>query len=275
VTLSTRDYAFVRKLVLERASISLADDQAYLVRSRLESVARDAGLPDLGALVQRLRREPQGSLHTQVVEAMTTNETSFFRDGHPFETLRTLVLPELIARKAYEKKLAIWSAACATGQEPYSIALLIKEHFPELATWDVRIVGTDISSAALTKAQQGRYSALEVGRGLPASMLAQYFARAGAGFEVRPEIRMMIQWQSINLAGRWPLFPLFDVVFLRNVLIYFPGEVGTRVLKKTRSTLSRNGYLFVGSTENLLGKDVDLTPVTSGKTTLYRPDART
>jgi chemotaxis protein methyltransferase CheR len=269
--LSAQDYAFVRRLVLDRAAIAIGSDQEYLVRSRLEAVAREAGMQDLSALVQRLRKCSTSALHTRVVEAMTTNETSFFRDRHPFEALRTTVLPELIAKKSKEKTLLIWSAACSTGQEPHSLAVLLTEHFPELHAWQLRIVGSDISGAALEKARAGRYSALEIGRGLPARMLTHYFDRVGPQFEVQSRLRSMIEWRQLNLAGRWPRLPTFDIVFLRNVLIYFPAQTSASVLRSVHGTLSPDGYLVLGSAEKVLGMSVGFEPVSIGKTTIYRP----
>jgi chemotaxis protein methyltransferase CheR len=270
VILSSRDYEYVQQLLLTHSAIRISTEQEYLVRSRLEPVAKKAGLADLPALVERLRAQPYGALHTQVIEAMTTNETSFFRDLHPFETLKHIVLPEILARKAADKSLRIWSGACSTGQEPYSLAMLLAET-PKLAGWRTQIIATDLSRATLSKAQEGTYSALEVGRGLPARMLAQHFDRVGTAFQVRAPLRAMIEWKQLNLAGRWPAMPFFDIVFLRNVLIYFPLTTNEAVLKNVRSALHPQGYLFLGTTENMLGINVGFEALSKGKTTLYRP----
>ncbi|HKU43561.1 MAG TPA: protein-glutamate O-methyltransferase CheR [Polyangiales bacterium] len=264
------DYAYVQQLVLKHAAIMLSSGQEYLVRSRLEPIARQIGLADLTALVERLRKEPYGALHATVVEAMTTNETSFFRDVHPYETLRKHVLPELIARRRIERSLHIWSAACSTGQEPYSLAMLIKDT-PELAGWSVRITASDLSRGAMTKAQSGSYTSLELGRGLPARMLAQYFDRDGALFRVKPELRAMIDWRPLNLAEPLPALPIFDVVFLRNVLIYFSPATCASILKNVHGTMSRKGYLLLGTTENMLGLSVGFESSMIGRTMLYRP----
>jgi chemotaxis protein methyltransferase CheR len=270
VNLSTTDYEFVQKLLLERSAIRIGAEQEYLVRSRLEPVAKLAGLSDLPALIELLRRQPYGILHSQVVEAMTINETSFFRDVHPFETLKHVVLPEIIARKGADQTLRIWSAACSTGQEPYSLAMLIAEN-PKLTGWRVQITATDLSRSTLSKGHQGCYNALEVGRGLPARMLVQHFERAGTAFQIRNQLRSMIEWRQLNLAGRWPIFPIFDIVFLRNVLIYFQPATSEAVLRKARAALHPQGYLFLGTTENMLGLSVGFETVTKGKTILYRP----
>lgn len=264
------DYAFVQQLVLKHASISLSSEQQYLVKSRLEPVAKQAGLPDLATLVQRLRREPYGALHATVIEAMTTNETSWFRDKHPFETLRKQILPELIARKRADRTLHLWSAACSTGQEPYSLAMLIRET-PELAGWNVRILATDLSRAAITRAREGLYSSLELGRGMPDRLLDQYFDRDGDAFRARRVLRTMIDWQPMNLAALLPQLPIFDVVFLRNVLIYFSPATCAQILKNVHNTMSRKGYLILGTTENMLGLSVGFESKLIGRTMVYRP----
>lgn len=264
------DYAFIQEFVRKRASIILNAGQEYLVKSRLEPVAREAGLPDLTALVQRLRKEPWGPLHAKVVESMTTNETSFFRDLHPFEALRKHILPELIKRRRIERSLQIWSGACSTGQEPYSLAMLVQET-PELKGWSVRILATDLSKAAISRAKSGVYSPLELGRGLPSRMLAQYFERDGNTYKVKPALRAMIEWRQLNLAEPFPTLPLCDIVFLRNVLIYFSPDTCTSILNRVSETMSSKGYLLLGTTENMLGLPVSLESLTIGRTTVYRP----
>jgi len=264
------DYAFIQKLVERHAAIMLAPGQEYLVISRLEPLAREAGLADLAALVTRLRREPYGTLHANVVEAMTTNETSFFRDIHPFQTLKRTILPELIARPRASRTLRLWSAACSTGQEPYSVAMLIKDT-PRLSGWNVRITATDLSRAALERAQLGTYSALELGRGRPPALLNQYFDKQGDAFRVKPELRAMIDWRQMNLAESFPPLPAFDVVFLRNVLIYFSAATCTTILKNIHGSMSRNGYLLLGTTENMLGLSTGFESSMVGKTMVYRP----
>jgi chemotaxis protein methyltransferase CheR len=270
VTLSILDYTYVQKLLLERAAIQISSAQEYLVRSRLEPLAKQAGLADLPALVEQLRREPYGPLHSQVVEAMTTNETSFFRDVHPFETLKNVVIPEITARKG-DRTLRVWSGACSTGQEPYSLSMLLADS-PHLAGWRIQIIATDLSRATLSKAQQGCYSALEVGRGLPARMLATHFDRAGTSFQVKAPLRALIEWRQLNLAAKWGVMPMFDIVFMRNVLIYFPLPTVEAVLKNVRASMHPFGYLFLGTTENMLGMSTGLESTTYGRTTVYRPN---
>src|SRR5208337_1947658 len=210
-TLSAAEFNYVRRLVLEQSAIVLEEDKGYLVESRLSPLARREGFASLNQLVQRLQAEPFHGLHRRAVEAMTTNETSFFRDFHPFEALRKFVLPDLIARRAAERELSIWCAASSSGQEPYSLAMLIRESVPQLVSWKVCILATDLSTDVLARAREGRYSQLEVNRGLPASLLVKYFQKRGRDWYLRDDIRQMVDYEIVNLAGSWPALPPMDI----------------------------------------------------------------
>jgi chemotaxis protein methyltransferase CheR len=271
--LSAPDFAYVTQLLLSKAAIRIDATQEYLVRSRLEPLAKQAGLPDLTALVEQLRQKPFGDLHTRVVEAMTTNETSFFRDNHPFETLKALIIPELVNRKV-DRTLRVWSAACSTGQEPYSLAMLLSSA-DKLKGWKFQIVATDFARMPLEKAQSGIYTALEVGRGLPARMLAEHFDRVGTSYQVKSHLRSMIEWRQMNLGGQWSPMPMFDVIFMRNVLIYFEQNVVISVLHRARACLQNYGALFLGNTENMLGLHASFESHTNGRTIFYRPTPST
>jgi chemotaxis protein methyltransferase CheR len=252
--LQTSDFDYIRTLVRERSAIVLEPGKEYLVQARLLPVARQQGLDDISALVARLKRgEP--ALTTQVVEAMTTNETSFFRDVHPFEALRNDVLPPILEARRTQRTLRIWSAAASTGQEAYSIAMILREHFPELAGWNISILGTDLSNDVLDKAREGRYAQIEINRGLPAPMLIKYFDRAGPAWKVKPELRSMCEFKPLNLVAPWSALPRMDIVFLRNVLIYFDVDTKRDVLTKIRRTLAPDGYLFLGAAETTLQFD--------------------
>ena len=270
MTLSGQDFSWVQKVVLDRAAIQLAPEQEYLIRSRLDALARERGLAGTEALIAAARSELGGALTAAVVDAMTTNETSFFRDTHPFDALAHTILPDVIEQRKAERSITLWSAACSTGQEAYSLAMILAAH-PLLSGWRIRIVATDVSKRVLMKGQEGIYSSLEIGRGLPARMLATHFDRSGPNFRVKPHLRAMVEWKPMNLAGDWPTLPVFDIVFMRNVLIYFPKAVVGTVLGKTRACLSRNGYLLLGSTENMLGVGTGFDSSTIGKTMVYRP----
>ena len=271
MALVAADMTFIRQLVLERSAIALDEKQHYLVEARLLPLAREAGLPDVAALVSTLRNRPFSEQHRRVVEAMTTNETSFFRDIHPFETLRTRVLPKVIESRKAEKKLTIWCAACSTGQEPYSIVMLLRDQFPVLRDWSVRLLASDFSQNMVERARRGRYNALEVGRGLPALCLVKHFDKVGAEWEVKAPLREAVEWFQLNLAGPWPSLPTFDIIFIRNVLIYFKPEIRSAILEKGRRHLAPHGVLFLGTTESTHGLCKSLEPESAGKTTYYRP----
>lgn len=270
-TVSTEDFHFVADFLRRRSAISIGPGKEYLVESRLGPLARDIGYADLNALIEELRRPfPNPSVRDRVVEAMTTNETSFFRDHHPFDTLRDQLVPEAMQRNAGVRRLSIWSAASSTGQELYSIAMLLDSTFPELAGWDVRLYGTDLSTEVLDKARSGRFSPLEVNRGLPAQMLVRYFERSGADYVVDERLRRWARFDQMNLAEPWPVLPIFDIVFCRNVLIYFDIPVRQSILERIRRTLAPGGYLVLGASETTVGVVEGYTAVRHGNSVVYR-----
>lgn len=245
-------FAYVRDLVARESAISLDDRQYYLVQARLAPLARARGMPSVDALVARLRTHGDSGLHSQVVDAMTTNETSFYRDMHAFSTLEGAVLPDLIARRATERRLRIWSAACSTGQEPYSVAMLLIDEFPQLAGWDVRILATDLSDVALDRARAARYSQQEVNRGLPAQRLVRHFTRDGTSWVLRDRVRRLVTFQRLNLSASLPALPATDLVLLRNVLIYFATAAKQVVLDRVAGVLRQDGWLLLGAAESTL-----------------------
>lgn len=272
--LGLADFDFVRGLVRDRAAIVLEPGKEYLVETRLTPVAARAGFASLAALVAAVRRLPSDPLASLVVEALTTNETYFFRDFHPFEALRATLLPELIAARRHLRRLSVWCAACSTGQEPYSLAMLIRENFPELAHWHLDILGTDLNTAVLSQAEAGRYNQIEINRGLPAPYLVKYFEedRGTATWILRPEIRRMVQFRPLNLIAPWPTASVpYDLVFIRNVMIYFDVETKRTILQQLRRHLQPDGSLFLGSSETTLNLDSWWSPVTAGSTVVYRP----
>ncbi len=269
--MTTEDFHFIRDLLVAEAGIELEPGKGYLVESRLLPVAQRAGLPSLEALIDHLRQEGKNGLNREVVHAMTINETSFFRDRHPFEALRHAVLPELIRRRAAVSQLNIWSAACSTGQEPYTVAMLLREYFPELNRWKVRLVASDLCHEVLAKAREGRYTQLEINRGLPPALLAKYFQPDQGEWLIKEEIRRRIEFQPFNLTKEWPPMPPWDLVLLRNVLIYFSQGARQRVLQRACQRLHPDGYLFLGTAENPLLLEPALERVTLGKCSCYRP----
>jgi chemotaxis protein methyltransferase CheR len=272
--ISATDFDYVSKLVMDDSAISLPAGKEYLAESRLAPVACKEGFTSIEQLIAHLRPLPRNPLHRKVVEAMTTNETSFFRDIHPFETLKNKVLPELLARSRGRSPLQIWSAASSTGQEAYSIAIVLRENFPELVAADTRILATDLNTAVLERAREGIYSQLEVSRGLPAPQMLRHFEKLGTEWQIRPELRRMIDTQQMNLAAAWPMIPTMDVVFMRNVLIYFDTDVKRAILARMRKVLSRGGYLFLGGSETTIGIDDAFERVQIDRTICYRAITR-
>lgn len=272
MTLSPASFAFVRDHVRAESAISLDVGKEYLVESRLQSLARAGGHTDVDAFVAHLQRTRDRRLLGQVVEALTTNETSFYRDLEPFTALRSTVFPTL-AQSRPGRRLRVWSAACSTGQEPYSIALAARET-PALAGYDVEVLGTDLSEEVLAKARRAEFSQLEVNRGLPATTLVKWFQRSGPQWRLDPQVAGSVRFAQQNLMRPFGHLGRFDVVFLRNVLIYFEMEDKRDVLRRVRDVLAPDGYLFLGSVETTLGLDDRWERVPAGRTSLYRPRQR-
>jgi chemotaxis protein methyltransferase CheR len=257
--------SYLRALIYRRSAIVLQVDKSYLIDSRLAPLAREAGLASVDELVGKIRREPaEAPLVRRVIEAMTTNETLFFRDIHPFEALRQRILPALIQERAARRSLRIWCAAASTGQEPYSIAMTIREHFPELTSWDVKIIATDINAAVLARARAGTYRQLEVNRGLPVTMLVKYFERQGADWAIKATVKDLVTFTELNLLDAWTCVGPQDVIFVRNVLIYFDLETKRRILGRIRGLLPRDGFLVLGGAETAHNIDDHYAPVKIG-----------
>ncbi len=269
-TLTSEVIGYVCTLVRQRSAIELEAAKAYLIEARLTPVAKRNGYSNASEMVLALKSKPKADLQQQLVEAMTTNETSFFRDSHPFEALRTVIVPELLKSSAGRRTLNIWSAACSTGQEAYSIAMLLSENFPALASWSVSILGTDLSDEVLAKATAARFSQIEMNRGLPAALLAKYFRRDGLQWELEPRIRAMAKFAKLNLIEAWPSMPAMDVVFLRNVLIYFCPETKKKILRNIRKVMAPRAVLFLGAAETTMGLDDSFERVASASSVFYR-----
>lgn len=261
---------YVCDLVRRRSAIELEASKAYLIEARLTPVAKRNGYSSTCEMVKALMKNPRPALQQQLVEAMTTNETSFFRDAHPFEALRTQLLGELLRIKRAERTLNIWSAASSTGQEAYSISMLLSEHFPEAATWKIQILGTDLSDDVLNKARQACFSQIEVNRGLPAPLLAKYFRREGLQWQLADKLRDMVKFTKLNLIESWPAMPKMDVVFLRNVLIYFSPDTKRAILQKVRQVMAPHAVLFLGAAETTMGLDNSFERVQIGGGVFYK-----
>jgi chemotaxis protein methyltransferase CheR len=250
--MTDQDFDFIRQLLRQRSAIVLETGKQYLVESRLTPLVRRLNLGSIGELVHELRTRPADGLQGQVAEALATNETSFFRDHHPFETLRKTVLPELVRRRGGERRLNLWCAGCASGQEPYSLALLLQEHFPELAGWKVALLASDFSRDILARARAGRYNQIEVNRGLPAALLVKYFRQHGTDWQLEADVRGRVDFQEINLVQPWPPLPRMDLILIRNVLIYFDVETKKAILDRLARSLRPDGYLLLGGAETTL-----------------------
>ena len=268
--ISIHEFDYLRDLVRTHSAISIGSGDEYLAESRLAHLAITEGQSSVAALLTNLRMKPFGPLHRRVLDAMTNNETWFFRDLHPFEMIKRRLLPELIAKRSTLKRLHIWSAASSSGQEAYSLAMMIEEEFPELRNWTVKILGTDISSAILNRARSGRYSQMEVNRGLPAPLLTRYFHREGLEWVVKDSIRNRVSFEPLNLSKPWPSFPQMDIIMLRNVLIYFEVPVKKQILAQVREVMKADGYLFLGCAESTISLDENFERVAFDKTGCYR-----
>ncbi|MDE3149427.1 MAG: protein-glutamate O-methyltransferase CheR [Acidobacteriota bacterium] len=250
---ASADYGYLRELVFGLSQNVLDPSCDYLFDTRLSKLLRNQGMTCLGELVERLRARKDAALEHAVAEAMTINETSFFRDSRPFELLHTELLPRLIEDRRHARSLRFWSAACSTGQEAYSLAMLMSEHFPWLGGWEIRIEGTDICGEVVERAKAGRYHRIEMNRGLPARHIERYFDRAGEDWAIKPEVRKLCNFRQANLCGA--PFPFsrasdhFDVIFLRNVMLYFSLETRRTLLANMHRLLAPDGILLLGSSE--------------------------
>jgi chemotaxis protein methyltransferase CheR len=265
------DYAYLRQLVFSLSQNVLDPSRDYLFETRLMRVLRSNGMSHLSELVQQLRAGRNIDLERAIAEAMTINETSFFRDGRPFDLLRTEMMPQLIEARQACRTLRFWSAACSTGQEAYSLAMMVRENFPLLAQWNIRIEGTDIATEVVERAQRATYHRIEMNRGLPARFVVRYFDHVGEDWIVKPEIRQMCHFRKANLCVLpLPFQEKFDVIFLRNVMLYFSQETRRTLLAAIHRLLAPDGVLFLGSTEQ--PTDVSIwKSVLAGGTCHFRP----
>jgi chemotaxis protein methyltransferase CheR len=265
------DYEYLRKLLKERSGLRLGADKQYLVESRLLPVSRRIGTANLQGLMEKVRRPENEDLVVQVVEAMATNESLFFRDRIPFDHFRDTIMPALLAARSQQRRIRIWCAAASTGQEPYSLAMALKEMGSALAGWRIDILATDFSLEVLEKAKAGIYSQFEVQRGLPIQMLVKYFTQAGEMWQLAPEIRAMVQFRAFNLLHDCSQLGPFDVVFCRNVLIYFDQKTKTEVLERIARVIVPDGYLVLGAAETVVGLTNSFRPIPD-KRALYGPN---
>ncbi len=271
---SNVDFDYLRKLVLDESANLIDPSRDVLFEARLTGLARTAGAGTLEQFVELLREDRMSHLHRAIAEAMTINETSFFRDVRPFDAMRRSVIPDVMARNAGVRTLRVWSAACSTGQEAFSVGMLLLEHFPELAEWDVKIVGTDISRQVIESARRGRFRRMEVNRGLPARMLLKYFVRDGEEWEIAEEVRALCDFRCANLCATLPELPTFDLVLLRNVLLYFPEQDRSCVFSDVYRQMNPRGYLFLGNGEQAEDSTDQFEMDFAADSYFYRPKGR-
>jgi chemotaxis protein methyltransferase CheR len=264
------DYDYLRNCLKARSGLVLSADKQYLVESRLLPVARKAGLANLGELVTALKLAQDPALMTAIVEAMTTNESFFFRDKMPFEHFRLTIMPALLAARRHTRTIRIWCAAAATGQEPYSLAMCLKEIEAEIAGWRIELLATDLSGEVLEKARAGLYTQFEVQRGLPIQLLIKHFSQIGDLWQIAANIRAMVRYRQLNLLADFTQLGTFDLVFCRNVLIYFDQETKTDVLNRLARVTAGDGYLVLGAAETVVGL-TDRFKMVTDKRGLYVP----
>ncbi|PCH80936.1 MAG: chemotaxis protein CheR [Hyphomicrobiales bacterium] len=262
------EYSYLQNFLKQRSGLVLTGDKQYLVESRLMPIVRKSGLTTISQLIDKLKVPMEKALQLDVVEAMTTNESFFFRDKTPFENFNTTMLPDLLASRATKRRLRIWCAAASSGQEPYSLAICVKEKARELQGWKVEIIGTDISTEILEKAKVGYYSQFEVQRGLPIQLLLKYFKQNGEMWQITPDIRSMVQYKMLNLLDKYDSLGQFDIIFCRNVLIYFDQPTKIAILNRLAKQLPDDGYLVLGAAETVVGLTSAFRPV-KGKRGLY------
>ena len=253
MSMKPEDFLFYKKFLYDQSGLSITEEKTYLLESRLMPVARTNGFTDLESMTKALRMQTDSKLGKQVVDSMTTNETLFFRDDRPFKQLREVVLPNIIKGRENSKTIRIWSAASSTGQEPYSLAMTICESFPQYQDWKIEILKTDLSNAALARAKKGEFSQFEIQRGLPIQMVMKYFKQEGSVWKIHDKIRNMVKFENFNLLDKMDNFPVFDIIFCRNVLIYFDEPTKKKIIQNMMKKLSPDGFLFLGASETILG----------------------
>jgi len=269
--MTPNDYDHLRRLLKDRSGLVLSGDKQYLVESRLLPLARKAGFAGLSELVANLHGPHPEALTVEVVEAMTTNESFFFRDKTPFEYFRDVIMPALLVARAAQRRIRIWCAAASTGQEPYSLAICLKEMSHAIAGWRFDIIATDLSTEVLEKAKSGIYSQFEVQRGLPITMLIKYFTQVGECWQIAPDLRAMVQFKQLNLLSDFAHLGNFDLVLCRNVLIYFDQPTKVGVLERIARVTERDGYLILGAAETVVGLTNAFQPVPNHRG-LYAPN---
>lgn len=270
MALSTAEFEYVRTFVQDRTGVVLNDSKEYLVEARLGPLAREIGLSGISEIIERLRTGDR-TMADHVVDAMTTNETSFFRDGRPFDALREGILPGLLEARANQKRLSIWCGAASSGQEPYSLSMLMRESFPQLDSWNVKVLCTDVSPAMIARCREGVFAQIEVNRGLSKQKLQKWFEPRGAGWRVCDELREGLEFRVMNLLETWRGLIGLDLIMLRNVLIYFDRETKADILERARRALAPDGFLMLGAAETTMNLHDGFRREVVAGASVYRP----
>lgn len=270
MTIHASDFEYLSSILLKDSGLCLGPGKEYLVETRLTPLAKSLGFAGIPGLVAQLRTGTDPRLNVAVNEAMTTNESLFFRDGQPFEELTATLIPEVMEARRHQRDMRIWSAACSTGQEPYSLAILLHEHFPQLVNWNVEIVATDYDAQALSRAKAGLYSQFEVQRGLPHDLLVKHFERAGSNWQIKDSLRRNIRFHQQNLLRSFSHLGTFDVIYCRNVLIYFDAPSKRDILMRIRKATRPHGILQLGAAESLMGAEYDFVRHPECRSAVYR-----
>ncbi len=253
------DFDFFKSFLMTNIGMAINEEKIYLLESRLSPILKQWMFGDLKELANALRYTSDQKLMTQVLDAMTTNETLFFRDERPFQYFKNEILPKIVEKNRSKKTLRIWSAACSSGQEAFSIAICLRESLPDISSWKIDILGTDISQSILSQAKEGNFSQFEIQRGLPIQYIMKYFSQSAGRWKINDEIQNMVEFRNFNLLDNIVPFGVFDVIFCRNVLIYFDETTKLQVIKSITKNLAADGFLFLGGTEscNALGYVID------------------
>lgn len=273
MSLDPARFAYLQNLAASRSGVRLEPREAYLAEGRLLPLAQENGMGSVVELVDHLESAPVNGMHQAAVEALLPSDTAFFRDMHPFHALRTQIFKTLEMKRYAERKLTIWCAGCASGQEAYSVAMLVHNYFPQLLNWDLQLIATDLSQEALNRAKEARYNDIETHRGLPGMLLRQYVRQEGRDFFIKDEIAQLVQFEELNLVEDWAWLPKADVVLLRNVLIHFAAETRKSVLAKLSRLLKPDGYLLLGARETTIDVDASYNLVAAEKAFFFQPCA--
>lgn len=271
-TTTQETLTFLFSLLHKESGLALDNSKQYLIETRLDPIARQEGFPSINDLGRHMKQNPSLPLRQKVIDAMMTNETSFFRDLKPFEVLKGVVIPDLLKANEKSRRIRIWTAGCSTGQEPYTISMLLCEMAPVLQQWDIRIIATDIADGALARAKAGIYSHFEVQRGMPITYLTRFFNQRGTEWEIKQEAKRLVEFRQLNLLSGFSHLGIFDVIFCRNVLIYFDIDTKARIMGQFANILSSRGVFFLGGSETPFGITDDFLRIETAKGVYYRKD---